>query len=337
VKIILLILLVPCVALSGCVTDKLWRANNKEIVKVADIIVKPDKLYISKDSRLICISYTDVDANHSIKYLIEKPADSIYTNYLGSIFKDPPKFNVKSINATAHYHHTIKGDEVNYLLLDVQFDIPDESVTFSDYDDKIKETFQDSITTQGVFDNKLLNIILYKQYVKIQPKAEYFEPLAWTNKEGQVIGSTDLNFVEDRRNLLISINNNHMKSMSPNFDIKKYDSFSFKGNNYYRPIVVADDLNKIATYKYGRYPIQNAQMKTMVVSDQCSNLDTDFVLLADSINIPIKLVFSETKQQYNKYELFYQIIGTPFSVATDIVTSPFQLLFGIWFVFFGHM
>lgn len=335
-KIILLLLLVSCVTLYGCVTDNIWRANNKEISK-ADIIVKPNKLFISKDKRLICISYTDTRSNNTIKYIVDKSANNINANYIMSIFNNPLNLNVKSINATAHYHHTIKGDEINYLLLDVQFDIPDESVTFSDYGDKIGQTFQDSLKTHGRFDNKLLQIVLSKQYLKTHPKAEYFEPLAWTNKEGQVIGSTDINFTEDRRNLLIRIDNNHMKSMTPNFDIKKYDSFNFTGNNYYLPVVVADDLNKMATYKYGRYPIENDPMKTMVVLDQCSNIDTDFVLLADAANTHINLVFSETKQNYNKSKLFMQIIGTPFSVAIDVVTSPFQLLFGIWFVFFGHM
>lgn len=343
-----MLILVSCLSLSGCATAELWHSYNHELKRSADKVVTANKLYISNDTKTICISYEALNktGNKEIKYLIVDSGE-VNSNYLISIFKDPLNLKVKSINTTARHHKSIKGMEENFLLIDVLFDIPDEPTKIIDYEDKPYPSLTNMNKTRRRFDNDLLLTVLTKQYLKMYNTtdatraSDYIEPLAWIDKEGQVIMSSDTNFTDDGLKLLVRIDRNHLnrptKSMILDFDIKKYDAF----NSYdTRPRIVADYPSSSANYKYGAGSIRrngDEPVRAMVVSDNCSELDTKFTLMADTHNTPIKLVFSETVEQYNAAKLSLQILGTPFSVAFDVVTSPVQLLLGILWVNFGHM
>jgi hypothetical protein len=71
-------------------------------------------------------------------------------------------------------------------------------------------------------------------------------------------------------------------------------------------------------------------MKHVSQTDHIDNLDTNYKLLNQTINIPMDLILTETKDQYHPGIIAFQLICTPFTVAFDALTSPIQLLWVVY-------
>jgi len=260
---------------------------------------------------------------------------------LNHILNGQLNIKVKSINTEVIHHKTIKGNDINCLQMDVSFYIPEEPVHINTYQIESYQKYEDMSRTYHRLDyDDLLKIILTKQLInKFSSNISigYMEPLAWVDKNGNINRSSDINFTGDGYNLIVGIDKKHTNkptiSIIVDFDISKYDI-------YYRyktkPNIIADYKNNLATLKYSFGSI-SYPTKKMLISDNNIDIDAKYTLLADMNSTPIKLVFSDTKEQYNVAELSWQIICTPFSVAFDVVTSPVQLVLGILLIASGHI
>jgi uncharacterized protein YceK len=71
-------------------------------------------------------------------------------------------------------------------------------------------------------------------------------------------------------------------------------------------------------------------MKHVSLTNHIDNLDSNYKLLNQASNIPMKLILSETKDQYQPGIIAFQLICTPFTVAFDALTSPIQLLWAVY-------
>jgi hypothetical protein len=351
-----LILMAFC--MNGCNTMTLWDHHPEVVQSPPSTPGKPYEMFINQMEKKICISYYSNDGSNSkdISYLVID--EGIYLNpirprdnmeILNDIFSDDSHFQISSIIASAQ-----QREKSNFFVLVFLGQFNDDIVTF-EKDDKysirnIDTSGQDMGNKLGMVfgEEETAKAIIMQQWQSkfhfiLSPSFIY--PIAWTNRNNEVETSPIAYEKTDEISSLIM-------AINPPINGIKYAKLKLPFRFLYYLTTSGrfiDFFESISKYKkepyyfiYGAYEYKDRSEWIMAQGlHWLRNYDCrtgNWIQLPTQKAQTFGLYYNTSKELrvYN-HSLGARIIGTPFSVALDTLTSPFQLTFILYFKLTGTM